>query len=153
MAINIGSNGLSNCKYGSSQISKICKGLEVLWENWKHNPKGVISKSTDVGATSGGYCEVYISFDKPTKVKQITWSAWNAGGSYSNMGIQVGFWPTTSGKGDSTTAMSISGSGGTLNFPDSLNDVELGCIFAWYTNKDIAHGLTIKVTDYYQRGI
>lgn len=33
MAINIGSKGLSDCKNGSSQISKICKGSDIIWEN------------------------------------------------------------------------------------------------------------------------
>lgn len=59
MAINIGSNGLSNCKYGSSQISKICKGLEVLWENvkWVYSTTEISAstKNSNGGSTTLTY--------------------------------------------------------------------------------------------------
>lgn len=60
MGINFGSTAFSNFKIGDTQIAKICKGEEILWENWveKTGEIGVRSCSANNGWNSSGVLDL-----------------------------------------------------------------------------------------------
>lgn len=56
----------SNFKLGSVQLSKICKGIVSLWENWQKVTTSIAlgSTSTNKGLCGGAWTAVEISFGK-----------------------------------------------------------------------------------------
>lgn len=150
---------LSNFKLGSVQLSKICKGLVTLWENWKYSTT-VISKS--ISSSSGGWNTWYgfdsgwIALDKPIKNPKGNLYWWTRDTSASNYRGYVRY-------EDNTEAQIVSASGGyhgggeswdgTVNFKLTNDKVIVAYkVYAEHKKFSGASGTTLKFTEYYQKG-
>ena len=149
----------SNFKLGSVQISKICKGLVTLWENWRYSTTE-ISKS--ISSSSGGWGEWYgfdsgwIALDKPIKNPKGNLYWWSKDTQNSNFRGYVRY-------EDNTEAQIVSANGGyhgggetgsgTVNFTLTNDKVIIAYkVYAEHQKFSGGSGATLKFTEYYQKG-
>lgn len=73
MALKIGSTSFGDFKIGSTQLSKICLGTVVLWENWKTVTGSLIKKTFGYTTTREGlvYDSGKVSIGKTVKISQF----------------------------------------------------------------------------------
>lgn len=53
MALQVNGTEVSSVTLNGNVLDKVTVNGTTVWENWKHNPKGTITGSADVGATTG----------------------------------------------------------------------------------------------------